>query len=153
MKWKDLSGEERYRVVQMARKGEVPVKELCKTFGVSRQSLKVAMEKVDLAAMEALEPKSPGRKGRTQEQTQISAMKKEKTSLEKEVGHWKMKYEIAMTFVDLHKKILNGEPLGEEDEEESSGKKKKRRRLKKPKRPQATGPGRTTPTVAESDDG
>jgi transposase-like protein len=133
MKWKDLSGEERYRVVQMARKGEVPVGELCRTFGVSRQTLKTAMEKVDLAAMEALEPKSPGRKGKSKEQAQAEAMREEKDTLEKELDRWKQKYEIAMTFVELHRKVLNGEELPGEAEEKPSGKKKKRRRLKKPK--------------------
>ena len=29
MKWQELSGEERYRVVELARKGEVPIRELC----------------------------------------------------------------------------------------------------------------------------
>ena len=132
MKWKDLSGEERYRVVQMARRGEVPVGELCRTFGVSRQTLKTAMEKVDQAAMEALTPKSPGRKGQSAEEAELSAMKKEKALLEKDLDHWKQKYEIAMTFVDLHRKVLNGEELPGE-EAAPSRKKKKRRRLKKPK--------------------
>lgn len=130
MKWKDLSGEERYRVVQMARKGEVPVGELCKTFGVSRQTLKTAMEKVDLASMEALTPRSPGRKGKSKEQAQADAMKEEKDTLEKELDRWKQKYEIAMTFVALHRKLLNGEDLPGE-EAPASSKKKKRRRLKK----------------------
>lgn len=153
MKWKDLSGEERFRVVEMARKDEVPVKELCKTFGVSRQSLKIAMEKADQAAMEALSPKSPGRKGRSKEEVEISSMRKEKACLEKDLRHWKTKYEIAMTFVDLHKKLLNGEPLGEEDEEESSGKKKRRRRLKKRKTQEISGPSRRAEAVAGKNDG
>jgi len=29
LQWKALSGEERYRVVEMARKGEVAISELC----------------------------------------------------------------------------------------------------------------------------
>ena len=37
--WKSLSGEERYRIVELARKGQVAISELCKTFGVSRQTL------------------------------------------------------------------------------------------------------------------
>jgi transposase-like protein len=115
MKWKDLSGEERYRVVQMARKGEMPIRELCRTFGVSRQTLNEAMEKADLAAMAELEPKPPGRKGPTPEKAALTEAKKEKSSLEKELDLWKTKYEIAMTFVELQRKVLNGEPLpGEE---------------------------------------
>lgn len=142
MRWKDLSGEERYRVVQMARSGEVPVVELCRTFGVSRQSLKQAMEKVDRAAMEALTPKLPGRKGKSPEEAELSAMIKEKALLEKDLTHWKQKYEIAMTFVELHRKLLNGEELPGE-EAPPSRKKKKRRRLKKPKPSTMSGPGRS----------
>jgi transposase-like protein len=51
MKWKELNGEGRYRVVQMAREGKVPIKALCRSFGVSRQSLKTAVDKADRAAM------------------------------------------------------------------------------------------------------
>ena len=42
--WTQLTGQERYRVVTLARKGEVTVSQLCKTFGVSRQTLYRAME-------------------------------------------------------------------------------------------------------------
>jgi transposase-like protein len=126
MKWKDLSGEERYRVVEMARSKEAPIKQLCRTFGVSRQTLKVAMEKADRAAMEALEPQKVGRKGRSPEQMDITRLTGQKESLEKDLDHWKQKYEIAMTFVDLHRKILNGQDLP--GEEKGQGKKKTRTR-------------------------
>ena len=147
MQWKDLSGEERYRVVQMARKGEVPVQELCETFGVSRQTLSEAMERVDRAAMAELEPKPPGRKGPSPEEAALTMAKQEKTSLEKELEHWKMKYEIAMTFVELHRKVLNGEPLPGEEEGE------KKRRRKNRKSAEEPGPGRSGPGVAGGDDG
>lgn len=124
MKWKDLSGEERYRIVEMARKGEVPVKQLCRTFGMSRQTLNVAMEKADRAAMEALEPKKAGRKGRSKEQIDITKLNKQKNLIEKDLDHWKQKYDIAMTFVDLHRKILDGQNLP--GEEKGQGKKKNR---------------------------
>ncbi len=131
MKWKDLSGEERYRVVEMARKKEAPIKELCRTFGVSRQTLKVAMEKVDQAAKEALEPKSPGRKSLSKEQTKIADMEKEKTLLKKDLETWKQKYEIAMTFADIQRKLLNGEPLPGEVEEKKRNRNRRRRKRKK----------------------
>lgn len=136
MQWKDLSGEERYRVVQMARKGEVPIQELCRTFGVSRQTLSEAMEKVDQAAMAALEPKSPGRKGPSPEAAALAEAKKTATTMEKDLAHWRTKYEIAMTFVELHRKVLNGEPL---PGEEAEGEKKMRRK------------GRTTAAGAGAD--
>ena len=64
MKWKDLGGEERYRVVEMVRKGEMTIKEICEAFGVTRQALRQAVEKADLASVEALEPRKRGRKPR-----------------------------------------------------------------------------------------
>jgi transposase-like protein len=148
MQWKELSGQERYRVVQMARKGEVPVQQLCQTFGVSRQTLSEAMEKVDQAAMAALEPKPPGRKGPGPEKVALTAAKKTTTALAKDLEHWKTKYAIAMTFVELHRKVLNGEPL---PGEEAAGEKKKRRK----RRTTATepGPDRNGPRVAGRDDG
>ncbi len=149
MQWKDLNGEERYRVVQMARKGEVPMAQLCQTFGVSRQTLAEAMEKVDRAAMAELEPKSPGRKGPSPEAAALTEAKKAKGDLEKELEHWKMKYEIAMTFVELHRKVLDGEPLpGEEAEGKKRGKRGKHRRT-------ATepGPDRSGPEMARGTDG
>ncbi len=151
MKWKELSGEERYRVVQMARKGEAPIKELCRTFGVSRQTLRSAMEKVDQAAMEALNPKTPGRKERPREQVELISVKKEKASLEKELALWKQKYEIAMTFVDLQRQALDGEHLP--GEEEVPRKKKKLRRLKKRKITRTSGPDRRAAGMAGTADG
>jgi transposase-like protein len=125
MKWKDLKGEERYRVVETARKGQVPIRELCRTFGVSRQALKTAMDKADRGAMDALEPKSPGRKARSMEESQASRVMEENVSLRKELEHWKQKFDVAMTFVELHRKLQRGESLPGE-EEDASGKKKRK---------------------------
>jgi transposase-like protein len=147
MKWKDLSGEERYRVVEMARKKEVPIKQLCRTFGVSRQTLKVAMEKADRAAMEALEPQKAGRKGRSKEQVDITKLTGEKASMEKDLNRWKQKYGIAMTFVDLHRKILNGQDLPGEEK----GRGKKRRSSHKTSK--KDGRNRRAKGMDNSDDG
>jgi transposase-like protein len=145
MKWKDLSGQERYHVVQVAREGKVSIKELCRSFGVSRQTLKTAMDKADQAAMEALTPKRPGRKGKSKDRAKADAMKQEKALLEKELNHWKQKYEIAMAFVDIHKKLLKG-PNG-------PGEKKKRKRLGNPKSAKAVGSEGTGAEVARNSDG
>jgi transposase-like protein len=154
MKWKDLSGQERYHVVQMAREGKVSIKELCQSFGVSRQALKTAMDKADHAAMEALTPKSPGRKGKSKQQVEAETMKQEKDELRKELDRWKQKYEVAMTFVDIHKKLLNGEVLSEDREElKRSGKKKKRKGLRNPRSTKAAGPDRTATEVVNNGDG
>jgi transposase-like protein len=154
MKWKDLSGQERYHVVQMAREGKVPIKELCQSFGVSRQTLKTAMDKAEHAAMEALTPKSPGRKGKSKDRAEAEAMKQEKGELQKELDLWKQKYEVAMAFVDIHKRLLNGKALsGDRKEPKRSGKKKKHKRLRNPESAKAAGPDRTATEVANNSDG
>jgi len=154
MKWKELNGEARYRVVQMAREGKVPIKTLCRSFGVSRQSLKTAMDKADQAAMEALTPKSPGRKGKSKEQAESEAVKQEKASLEKELDHWKQKYEVAMTFVDIHKKLLNREELPEKRGKSKRPGKKKRGKVRgNPKTTERVVADRTATEVEHSGDG
>ena len=154
MKWKELNGEARYRVVQMAREGKVSIKALCRSFGVSRQSLKTAMDKADQAAMEALIPKSPGRKGKSKEQAEVQTMKQEKDLLEKELDRWKQKYEIAMTFVDIHKKLLNGEELSEKGQKSKRpGKKKRRKCLGNPRSTERAVVDRTGAEVEQNGDG
>ena len=117
-----------------------------RSFGLSRQTLKTAMDKADHAAMEALIPKSPGRKGKSKEQEKAEAMKQEKAELQQELDRWKQKYEIAMTFVDIHKKLLNGEP-------KRPGEKKKRNRLRNQRSAKTTGAERTGAEVEQSGDG
>ena len=151
MNWKDLSGAERYRVVEMARRGEAPISELCRMFGVSRQTLSLAVEKAEQAAMSALEPKSPGRKGKSGEEAELASARKEQAALHKDLSRWQQKYEIAMTLVELQRKLLNGETL---DEEEPPSRKKKKRRRRGGSNPQPTsGPNRTGTRMEASHDG
>lgn len=125
LKWTQLSGQERYRVVMLARKGEMEVKQLCKTFGVSRQTLYRAMEAADQAAMEALEPKKPGRKPVSVSESRARELSSSNDQLQKELAHWQMKYEVAKTFIDLERQ-LDHETLGT-----NSGEKKRRKRRKR----------------------
>jgi len=129
MKWKDLNGEERYRVVEMARKREVSIKELCETFGVSRQTLNRAVKIAEEAATQALEPKSPGRKIKTLNEQEITELSGQVEGLNKELEHWKTKYEVAEAFLDLARRYDRGETL-----ETPSGVRKKKRRKKKRER-------------------
>lgn len=140
MKWRELDGEERYRVVEIARKGEVPISEICKSFGVSRQTLHRATDKADQASMEALEPKKAGRKSKSEAETKLEEAAVQASTLEKELAQWKMKYEVAKTYLDLSRKYDRGETL----EEKSSGEEKRtsRRRGKKNKRPKRAKPTR-----------
>jgi hypothetical protein len=112
----------------MARKGQVPLSELCKTFGVSRQTLYRAMEAADRASAEALEPKKPGRKPKPASEVRSTELEASNAGLHKELEHWKTKYQVARTLLDLERKLERGEPLPGE-------KGKKRARRKKDKGP------------------
>jgi transposase-like protein len=124
LKWKELSGEERYRVVELARKGEVPLSELCKTFGVSRQTLYRAMDAADRASAEALEPKKRGRKPRPASEVRTTELEESNSALQQDLDHWKTKYQVARTMLDLERKMDRGEPLPGE----KKGKKRKRKK-------------------------
>ena len=123
--WKELSGQERYRVVMLARKGEVEVRELCKSFGVSRQTLYRAMEAADQAAMAALEPKKRGRKPTPVSEVQAKGLTASNAGLQRELEHWKTKYEVAKTFIELERQ------LDRQTSPSSGSREKKRRRRKK----------------------
>ena len=128
MKWQELSGEERYRVVELARKGEVEVTELCRTFGVSRQTLYKAMESADQASVAALEPKQPGRKPKPASERQVSELEMETSDLRQELDRWKQKYEVAKAFLELERKLERGESLPGEDPGEKKRRKRKRKK-------------------------
>ena len=108
--WKSLSGEERYRVVEMARKG-VEITELCRTFGVSRQTLYRALEAADRASVEALTPKRRGRKGAPPSQKRLAEIRAEKAKVEKELERMRQRYEVAQALLDLQRKAERGERL------------------------------------------
>lgn len=118
MQWKEMTGPERYQVVEMARRGKKSLKEICETFGVSRQVLSKAMEKVSQAAMEALEPHRSGRKGKSPEEKQVAELSQRASSLEKDVHHWKTRFEVAQAFIELTRE--------QERRERTEAKKKKR---------------------------
>jgi transposase-like protein len=125
LKWTELSGQERYRVVMLARQGNVEVSQLCKNFGVSRQTLYRAMEATDQASMEALEPKKRGRKPTPVSVVQAKELNQSNSSLQKELAHWKMKYEVAKTFIDLERQ------LDQQTSSSGGGEKKRRTRRKR----------------------
>ena len=141
MKWKDMTGPERYQVVEMARKQERPLVEICRSFDVSRQVLNKAMEKASEAAIAALEPKSPGRKGRSEEEIRIGELEKETTGLQKKVDHWKTRYEVAQAFIDLSR---------EAEQKQKRGRKKKKKRRRHSDGVPKSGPEKL---VASLDDG
>jgi transposase-like protein len=115
MKWKELGGQERYQVVELVRQGKMTIKEICETFGVSRQALSRAMDRADQASVEALEPKKPGKKPKGCQEVEIQELAAGKADLEKELAHWKKKYEVARTFLELQRKLERGEKLAGEE--------------------------------------
>jgi transposase-like protein len=154
MDWKSMTGEERYRVVEMARKGEKSKKEICETFGISRQTLNRAVEKVEQVAMEALKPKPPGRKGKSEEEKKIMELSKTQSSLEKDVKHWKTRYEVAQAFIDITREQEEAELRTERNRSKRERRKQKKKPRSSPKpaaraaRSAGTGAG-----MAEKDDG
>jgi transposase-like protein len=115
MKWQELSGEQRYRVVELVRQGEISIRELCRSFGVSRQTLYRAMEAADQAAIAALEVKRRGRKPRAASEIRTEELENEKADLQKDLSRWRQKYEVAKTILELQRKAERGERLpGEE---------------------------------------
>ena len=124
LKWKALSGEERYRVVEMARKGQVAIRELCQTFGVSRQTLYRAMAAADRASAQALELKPRGRKPKSVNEARTTELEAGNAELSKQLEHWKTKYQVVRTLLDLERKLERGEPLPGEEEKKRSPREK-----------------------------
>lgn len=116
MKWEKMEAEERMRVVELARSGEVNITQLCEEFGMTRQSLRRAMEKMDEAALDALKPKKRGRKPPTQGQQRIRQLEQEKAQLQNQLEELQTKYEVASKYIELSRTVG------------SEGAKKKRRR-------------------------
>jgi len=149
--WKEMTGPERYRVVEMARSGAMQLKDICETFQVSRQMLDRAIAKVEEAAMEALEPKAPGRKPATEEAQQITALLKKAYSLEQDLEHWKKRYEVAQTFIEILRDHNDETPKRPASSGNAKKHKKKRPRRKRVSR--SVSEHGSTERLVEGDDG
>jgi len=126
MKWKELDGRERWQVLELMRKGDVPLKEICERFGVSRQTLYRAMDRADDAARQALQPRTAGRKGPSQQEVAQAESKGRIAGLSKELDRWKTKYEAAQAFLELERMYDRGElPATQKTTTESTGEKKR----------------------------
>lgn len=111
LKWKNLDGQQKYKVVELARKKETSVTELCLTFGVCRQTLYRAMDMADTAATEALSPKKRGRPKTSPTQKEIQELHDRNKELEQRLKRQEMKNQVAMALLDLHRKADRGEKL------------------------------------------
>ncbi len=111
LKWKNLDGQQKYQVVELARKEETSITELCQTFGISRQTLYRAMDMADMAATKALSPKPKGRPRTTPTEKEIQDLRVQNKDLEASLKRQRMKNEVAMALLELHRKADRGEKL------------------------------------------
>ncbi len=81
------------------------------------------MEAADRASAEALEPKKRGRKPKPASEVRSEELEASNAGLHKQLEHWKTKYQVARTLLDLERKLERGEPLPGE-----KGKKRSRRK-------------------------
>lgn len=132
VRWQQLSGEQRYRVLELLNKGAVEVAELSRTFGVSRQTLYRALAMAQAAGIAALTPKPAGRKPPPAAQQKLTELQTEKKKLERELLLTRQKYEVAEALLDLQRRLDRGESL--------PGEKKARNR---PSRTDTSGAGPT----------
>ena len=111
LRWQDLTGQERYQVIELMRRPEVNIQELCRTFGVSRQKLYRAAEQADKAAVSALEVKPRGRKPVAEPVRQAQELATRNKDLAKQLEKMTQRYEVAQTLLDLQRQLDRGEPL------------------------------------------
>jgi len=111
LRWKDLDGQQKYEIVELARKPGTQVQELCRTFGVSRQTLYRAMEAADKAAIEALSPKPKGRPPVPVTQKEIQSLRTRNKELEEDLKRQKLKNQVAQALLDLQRKADRGQKL------------------------------------------
>jgi len=120
VRWRDLSGQDRLRLIEQVRQGRLKQADLCRTFGMSRQVLHRAIKAMEEAAVEALEPKRPGRKPVPVSDQEVRQLKKDLTHRDRELAHLQQKYEVTQTLLELERKLDRGELL--------PGEKKRRKR-------------------------
>ncbi len=144
MRWWDLNGQQKYEVVELARKPGTQVKELCATFGVSRQTLYRAMEAADRAAVEALNAKPRGRPPVPPSQKEIQSLRSRNKELERDLKRQKLKNQVAQALLDLQRKADRGQKLPGE-----------KKQVRQQTQSHATGSGQPGPLgrMAGDDDG
>jgi len=152
-KWTELDAQERYRAVMMLIRGEATLAQLSQTFSVSRQVLSRAKAQAEQGALAALEPKKPGRKGKSEEQLQIDALMEQQGKLEKELEQEKKKVEIAQAFLELERTLGQGESAEPAGKKKNREKRRRRARRRKKKAPRGAGRLGTAARMAGQGDG
>ena len=127
LKWKDLDGAQKYKVVELAKKPETSVTDLCRTFGVSRQTLYRAMDLTDKAATAALTAKRKGRPPIPVMEKDLQVLHVRNKQLESDLKQEKLKNQVAQALLDLHRKaerqqrLLSGKKTGRKQGHASTG--------------------------------
>jgi transposase-like protein len=121
VQWQDLTGEQRWQVIEQARRGQIQITDLCRTFGITRQTLYRAMATADQAARQALTPSPPGRKKKPANEVQVQALKKELATRQQELDLWRQKYEVTKTLLSLERKLAQGKALPGEQRKKRRG--------------------------------
>ena len=116
LEWKNLDGQQKYEIVELARKPETSVTDLCKTFQISRKTLYRAMDIADAAAAAALTAKPKGRPPNPVMQKEVKDLHVRNRKLESDLKRERLKNEVAQALLELHRKVDRQERL-------SSGKK------------------------------
>ncbi len=121
VKWQDLAGPERLKLIEQLWQSRMTKSELCRTFHMSRQVLHRAMVAAQEAAQEALEPKRPGRKTPTEEQARIAELEAAMAVKDRELKRAQQRYEVAQALLDLQRRLDRGEPLPGEGKKRRKG--------------------------------
>ena len=127
LKWKDLDGGQKYKVVELAKKPETSVTDLCRTFGVSRQTLYRAMDLTDKAATAALTAKRKGRPPTPVVEKDLQVLHVRNKQLESDLKQEKLKNQVAQALLELHRKaerqqrMSSGEKTGRKQGRASTG--------------------------------
>ena len=108
MKSKLPSPEERLELILLGLARRVPIRELCRQAGVSRELFYRWLRAVRLAGLRALESKAPGPKAIPPEQAEqiahklvprVEHLEKEVRNLRKDRDHWRLLAETAMRII------------------------------------------------------
>jgi transposase-like protein len=111
LRWKDLDGQQKYEVVELARQQKYPLQDLCRMFGVTRQTLYRAMEAADRGSVAALEPKPKGRPAADGPTKELAELRRRNRQLESDLKRQQKKVEVAKALLDLHRKLDRGQSL------------------------------------------
>ena len=108
-RWRDLTGAEKWEVILESQRDRVRMRDLCESFGMTRQTLHRCKAAAERAAKSALEPRSPGRKPRPESEKQTEALREELEATRNELDLMRQRYEVTKTLLSLERKLSAGD--------------------------------------------